>query len=162
MQLRLEPIDPAAAASASVELMRTMARARDIELALQLSPALGTLIADARALRQILVNLLSNAVKFTLPGGRVTVAVRRARGGVDISVSDTGVGMSQAEIEIAMQEFGQIDSPLTRTQPGTGLGLPLTKRLVELHGGSFRLESEPGTGTTATVWLPQEAMRAAA
>ncbi len=162
MQLRLETVDPAATATASLELMRSMAAGRDIALALDVAPAIGTVVADPRALRQILVNLISNAVKFTLPGGRVTVSVARQSGGVRIAVGDTGIGMSEAEMEIAMREFGQIDSALTRTQPGTGLGLPLTKRLVELHGGTFRLQSAPGVGTTATVWLPQEQMREAA
>ncbi|MBX6321061.1 MAG: hypothetical protein IRY94_04470 [Rhodospirillaceae bacterium] len=162
MQLRLETVDPGETATASAELMRSMAAGRDIALTLEVAPAVGTLEADPRALRQILVNLISNAVKFTLPGGRVTVSVDREAGGVRLSVSDTGIGMSEAEIEIAMKEFGQIDSALTRTQPGTGLGLPLTKRLVELHGGDFRLQSAPGAGTTATVWLPRGRMREAA
>jgi signal transduction histidine kinase len=162
MQLRLEPVDPAATAAATVDLMRAQAGAKAIALALELEPRLGALHADARALRQILINLLSNAVKFTLPGGRVCLKVARAADGIEISVSDTGVGMTAEEMEVAMQEFGQVDGPLNRSQPGTGLGLPLSKRLVELHGGSFRLESAPGQGTTATLWLPQEALRAAA
>jgi two-component system, cell cycle sensor histidine kinase PleC len=162
MQLRMERVDPTAAATLSVELMQAMASSRQICIGLEVAGDLGTLTADARALRQIIVNLLSNAVKFTLPGGQVKVGVGRGAGGIEIAVSDTGIGMNDSEIEIAMQEFGQIDSALTRTQPGTGLGLPLTKRLVELHGGTFRLASVPGIGTTATVWLPQEAMQAAA
>jgi signal transduction histidine kinase len=162
MTLRLEQVDPAAAASATVDLIKAAAGAKSIDLALELEPRLGLLTADARALHQILINLLSNAVKFTLRGGRVSVRVGRAGDGVELAVSDTGIGMTAAELEIAMQEFGQVEGPLNRSQAGTGLGLPLTKRLVELHGGTFRLESAPGQGTTATVWLPQEAMRAAA
>jgi two-component system cell cycle sensor histidine kinase PleC len=114
------------------------------------------LIGDPAKLTQILVNLLSNAVKFTPPGGQVRLRVgQRAHRGITFQVEDTGVGMSPDQIPIALAPFGQISNSLTRRHDGVGLGLPLTKRLVELHGGTMELDSEPGKGTTASVHLPE-------
>ena len=119
--------------------------------------ALPTLRADATKLRQVLINLMSNAVKFTEPGGAVTVSAAIADdGGMQIAIRDTGIGMTPAETEIALQPFGQVDNSLARAHEGTGLGLPLALRLVELHGGQLQIESVKGTGTTVTVWLPPE------
>jgi signal transduction histidine kinase len=104
-------------------------------------------------LRQIVVNLLANAIKFTEPGGAVWLQVRS--GAVaEISVGDTGIGMTAEEVHIAMTPFGQVESWLARRHSGTGLGLPLTKALVELHGGSMAIDSTPGKGTVVTVTLP--------
>ena len=112
---------------------------------------------DELRLEQVLLNLVANAVKFTQPGGSVRVsAALRAGGEVSISVADTGIGMSADEIPRALQPFGQVDNSLSRPQGGTGLGLPLAKRLVELHGGALTLESEPGRGTTVICTLPPE------
>jgi signal transduction histidine kinase len=106
-------------------------------------------------LRQVVINLLSNAIKFTKPGGEVSlIAGAQDNGRVDIAVADTGIGMSAEEIPIALAPFGQIDSNLTRRYEGTGLGLPLTKALVDLHGGTLTITSAPGQGTTVTVSLP--------
>ena len=119
-------------------------------------PMLPKLRADERKLRQILLNLLSNAVKFTPEGGAVTVAAAIPRGqGLHISVSDTGIGMAPDDIAIALIPFGQVDSDLSRRFDGTGLGLPLTKSLIELHGGTMNLVSAVGSGTTVTVRLPE-------
>jgi len=113
--------------------------------------------ADARALRQILLNLWSNAVKFTPAGGEIRVTARiDAAGAVVIAVSDTGIGIRAQDIPRALAPFSQIDSHLSRRYQGTGLGLPLAKRLIELHGGSLDLSSVPGSGTTVTVRLPPE------
>ncbi len=110
---------------------------------------------DALRLRQVLVNLLSNAVKFTDPGGRVTIGVRREEdGGVALFVADTGVGMAEDDLPKALAPFVQVDQSLTRRYEGLGLGLPLSKRLVELHGGRLEIESLPGRGTTVTVHIP--------
>lgn len=107
-------------------------------------------------MKQALLNLLSNAVKFTPNGGNVTASVVwRPEDGLDIVISDTGIGMSPEELEIAKQEFGQVDSSLTRKFEGTGLGLTLTQGLVDLHGGRFHLESSKGVGTVATITLPK-------
>ena len=112
--------------------------------------------ADERRLRQILINLLSNAVKFTPEGGQVRVSSVPEQGGLAIAVSDTGAGMAPEDIPNAMTPFGQIDSKVRRKLEGTGLGLPLAKQLVELHGGTFSIESKVGVGTTVTFVLPPE------
>ncbi len=114
------------------------------------------LCVDARRIKQIVLNLLSNAVKFTPEGGAVTISVERLCNGAAITVGDTGIGMTQADIPIALARFGQIDNGLSRKYDGTGLGLPLAKELAERHGGSLTIESTPGRGTTVTLWLPQE------
>jgi PAS domain S-box-containing protein len=120
------------------------------------------LIADGQKLLQILLNLLSNAVKFTPAGGRVGLtAGLETDGGYRLSVSDTGIGMSAADQEIALSPFGQVDSSLARRYEGTGLGLPLSKALVELHGGRLAIDSAPGEGTTVHVVLPASRVDAA-
>jgi two-component system cell cycle sensor histidine kinase PleC len=104
---------------------------------------------------QVVLNLMSNAIKYTKQGGSVTIATRmRANGSLELSVRDTGCGIDERDLGIVMQPFGQIDNPYNRVNQGTGLGLPLARRLVELHDGSLRLESRIGIGTTATVMLP--------
>jgi signal transduction histidine kinase len=104
---------------------------------------------------QILINLLPNAVKFTEPGGRVGIhAWASEKNGFVIQISDTGIGIEPENIATAMAAFGQVDNSLGSKFEGTGLGLPLAKRLVELHGGSFGLESKAGEGTVATMRLP--------
>jgi two-component system cell cycle sensor histidine kinase PleC len=113
-------------------------------------------IGDPAKLTQILVNLLSNAVKFTPAGGRVRLSVeQQAEHGITFRVEDTGIGMSPDQIPVALSPFGQISNSMTRAHDGIGLGLPLTKRLVELHGGTIELDSEPGRGTIASVHLPE-------
>ncbi len=136
------------------------ARDRHIKIELRVPEALPLLRADSTKLRQVLINLMSNAVKFTEPGGSVTVsAVVANDGGMHIAIRDTGIGMTPAETAIALQPFGQVDNSLARAHEGTGLGLPLALRLMELHGGQLRIESIKGTGTTVTVWLPPERVR---
>jgi PAS domain S-box-containing protein len=113
--------------------------------------------ADELRVEQVLLNLASNAVKFTPPGGRVTVSAMLALSGeVVITVADTGIGMAPEDIPRALQPFGQVDNSLARPHGGTGLGLPLAQRLVELHGGRLTIDSELGKGTTVTVALPPE------
>ena len=142
-------------ADACIALVREQANAGGICLALEIEDRLPLLVADPTRLTQILLNLLSNAVKFTNPGGTVTLAIRRAQGGGGvIEVRDTGQGMNAAEIEIALQPFGQVDSSLSRRHSGTGLGLPLARQLAELHGGSLSVDSETGRGTTVIVTIP--------
>jgi signal transduction histidine kinase len=110
---------------------------------------------DARRIRQILINLLSNAHKFTPERGQILVIAQRVRdGSVTIAVADTGCGMDGDQMKIAMMPFGQVQSHFTRSQEGTGLGLPIARGLARQHGGDLRLESEPGAGTTAILTLP--------
>ena len=128
-----------------------------LELEMDVQQNLPALRADERKLVQILVNLLSNAIKFTPAGGKVTLKVRRdPQNGHVFQVSDTGVGIAPEDIPKALSPFQQIDSELSRQHDGTGLGLPLTKSLVEQHDGSLELESELAVGTTVTVRFPAD------
>jgi signal transduction histidine kinase len=111
--------------------------------------------ADERRMKQILVNLLSNAIKFTPPGGTVSIAVAcDAERGLSVSIADTGIGIAAEDIPRALAPFDQIDSGMNRRVEGTGLGLSLTKSIVELHHGTLVIESAVGVGTTVTVVLP--------
>ncbi len=118
---------------------------------------LPSLYADQRVFRQILINLLSNAIKFTPNGGSITVCAEiSAGGGFVFSVSDTGIGISEENLETVLQPFRQVDGSLSRKYEGTGLGLPLTQQLVEMHGGQLEIESRLGWGTDVRVILPPE------
>ena len=138
-----------------ITLIKSHAEKAEVELALDLPDNLPRLIADERKLKQILVNLLGNAIKFTDPGGRVRLSVCCPDGGgFEFRIADTGIGMAPEDILTAFSKFRQVDSALNRKYEGTGLGLPLTKALTELHGGSLDIESALGVGTTVTVRLP--------
>ena len=142
-----------------IDLVRGQADAGALHLAVEIADDMPLLTADRTRLTQILLNVLSNAVKFTEPAGSVTLTMRRAaNGGAEFEVQDTGLGMNAAEIEVALEPFGQIDSGLDRSRAGTGLGLPLARRLAELHGGSLRIASEKGVGTIVTIILPATRM----
>jgi len=111
--------------------------------------------ADLRATLHILINLLSNAVKFTPKDGKVICTISGDhQGGVTFTITDTGIGMAEADLSTALEPFGQIDSGYNRRFQGTGLGLPIVKALTELHGGRFAITSTPGRGTEVVVWLP--------
>ena len=130
-----------------------------VEVLAKIAPDAPLLTADPTRLKQILINLLSNAIKFTEPSGSVTVAVHHGdNGDVVFEVADTGIGMSAEEIEVALQPFGQVEAEDTRRFQGTGLGLPLSQRLVELHGGKLIVQSQKGCGTIVTVSLPASEM----
>jgi signal transduction histidine kinase len=132
-------------------------RARNGGLAVEYKPLkkMPILWAEQRRIKQVLINLLSNAVKFTPSGGGITITLRRERDdGLAIAVSDTGIGIRQEDMAVVMAPFGQVDTGLNRKFEGTGLGLPLTRAFVEMHGGQLTLESALGKGTTATVRLP--------
>ncbi|MFQ6017237.1 MAG: sensor histidine kinase [Kiloniellaceae bacterium] len=137
--------------------MAVRAEAGGVRLESRVPAALPELRADERKLKQMLGNLLSNAVKFTPPGGRVTVtAWSRPDAGTVVQVADSGIGIALDDVPVALAPFGQVASGLQRGADGTGLGLPLTKALIELHAGSFDLQSEPGAGTTVTLRFPAE------
>ena len=119
---------------------------------------MSAITGDPNRLQQIVWNLLSNAIKFTPQGGVVTLSAQPApaSGWVALSVSDTGIGIPPEQIDNALSAFGQVDNPFTRSQEGTGLGLPIVKSLVELHGGQFSIESAVGKGTTITMVMPAQ------
>jgi signal transduction histidine kinase len=135
-------------------LIRERAQRHDIKLGMDIDPQVGDIVADERKLKQILLNLLSNAVKFTPDGGRIDVRARREEKEVVISVQDTGIGIAPADQEAVFEEFRQVGRHYTSKQEGTGLGLALTRRFVQLHGGTIRVESTPGTGSTFTFTVP--------
>jgi PAS domain S-box-containing protein len=153
--LREEAVDVVEA----VERVLTMSRGRaiegDVNLVADLADDLPDLYADARILRQILVNLISNAVKFTEPDKEVSISAEiNSVGEFVICICDEGIGIKEEDLEIVLQPFGQADGSLTRSFEGVGLGLPLTRSFVELHGGDLHLESEVGVGTTVSVAFP--------
>jgi signal transduction histidine kinase len=138
----------------ALAFVRERAARHGIELAAEIPSDLGTLVADQRKVRQIVLNLLSNAVKFTPDGGRIGVTARRQDGEVQVSVRDTGIGIAPEDHAKVFEEFQQVGRPSERSREGTGLGLTLAKRFVELHGGRIWFESEPGKCTTFTFALP--------
>ena len=120
------------------------------------SSALPLLRADFRSVTQIVTNLAANAVKFTEPGGRIEIAATIVDGCLLITVADTGIGMEPSDIPLDLAAFEQIDSAWARKYEGTGLGLPLTKALLKLHGGSLKIDTQVGRGTTVTARFPAE------
>jgi signal transduction histidine kinase len=155
LQLVFEPLDLGEVVGSCATIMRDLCARAELRLDVSVPREELVMSGDAAKLRQILLNLMSNAVKFTEPGGEVSVTVERAANSeVLMRVRDTGIGMSSEDIPVALAPFGQVDSRLSRRYEGTGLGLPLTKVLVELHGGSISLESRIGFGTVVTVILP--------
>jgi two-component system cell cycle sensor histidine kinase PleC len=116
-------------------------------------------VADRRAIKQILVNLLSNAVKFTPDGGRITVRCRRRRNSVVLMIADTGIGIAPQSLARLGKPFEQVESQLTKTYHGSGLGLAIAKSLTNLHGGSMKLRSKLGAGTVVCVSLPRDAAK---
>jgi PAS domain S-box-containing protein len=147
-------------AAASIALMRHRSEAGGVFLLADIGDDVPTLTADPTRLKQIFLNLISNSIRFTQPGGEVTVAAERTgEGEIAFEVRDTGIGMTPDEMRIALEPFGQVDARLSREHEGTGLGLPLARRLAELHGGSLRVESEKGKGTRVVVTLPASCVR---
>jgi signal transduction histidine kinase len=139
----------------SISLTKHRAQNREVILSTEIAEGLPLIVADPTRLKQVLLNLMSNAIRFTKPQDSVIVAaLHTPEGGVAIEVRDTGSGMTPEEVEVAMEPFGQVDARLAREHEGTGLGLPLARRLTELHGGTLQIASEKGRGTTVTVTLP--------
>ncbi|MCH8196871.1 MAG: hypothetical protein IH904_02205 [Proteobacteria bacterium] len=157
LELDEEDIDVTRAIRSCMVLVKERAKNGGVKLLTDIPDGLPALHADQRKLKQILVNLLSNAVKFTPAGGEVTLkAWWREDSGYVLQVIDTGIGIALADIPTVLSPFGQVDSRLARKYEGAGLGLPLTKSFVEMHGGSLDLQSEEGAGTTVTVRFPKE------
>jgi signal transduction histidine kinase/HAMP domain-containing protein len=159
LELRAEDLDLRDVICDCAKMMREMTTRAELRLDLPLLETPLPVHGEAAKLRQIILNLMSNAVKFNEPGGTVSVWAGPGKPGmIELRITDTGIGMSPSDIVVAMTPFGQVDSSLGRRYPGTGLGLPLTKALVELHGGTIAIASTPGRGTTVTVSIPNAAM----
>ncbi|MBE7521972.1 MAG: GAF domain-containing protein [Burkholderiales bacterium] len=154
MELEPSTFDAPTAIDNAMTLVRERAQRHGIALVADLAPGVADVTADERKFKQILLNLLTNAVKFTPDGGRIVVAARRIDGALEVAVRDTGIGIAKEDQAAVFEEFRQVGRHYTNKQEGTGLGLALTRRFVELHGGAIVLESEPGKGSTFTFTIP--------
>jgi len=154
MELEPSPFHVPTAIGNAMTLIRERAQRHGIALGVDVEPSLDEIVADERKVKQILLNLLSNAVKFTPDGGRVDVIARRVGDDLEIAVRDTGIGIAKRDQEAVFEAFRQVGRHYTNKQEGTGLGLTLTRRFIELHGGHIRLESESGRGSTFTFTIP--------
>jgi PAS domain S-box-containing protein len=154
-ELHDEPCDVADLIESALRMVAERAQQAGVALQRKVAPGLRAIMADERVCKQILLNLLSNAVKFTPEHGRVLAEVEEAPdGGLAIRVVDSGIGIGAEHLSQVFDRFNQVDGSYARQYGGTGLGLHLTKKLVELHGGTIRLDSKLGAGTTVTVALP--------
>ncbi|MGN6424036.1 MAG: PAS domain-containing sensor histidine kinase [Asticcacaulis sp.] len=153
LTLRLEPVAIDEVVEDTLRLIRQRAEKAGLKIRVHL-PHLPDIAADFRALKQILLNLLTNAVKFTPHGGSITISAVATENNVHISVADTGIGIAEKDLKRLAKPFEQIENQFSKTREGTGLGLALTKSLIEMHHGRFEIDSAPGEGTTAQVILP--------
>ena len=141
----------------AVSMVRMQNPKSQVKIEADIDADLRPIETDATRLKQVLLNIISNAVKFTPANGRVEVRARSdENGGCRIVVSDNGIGMAPENIPVAMSPFGLVENVLARTYGGSGLGLPLAKRLVELMDGQFRIDSAVGQGTIVTIELPNK------
>ncbi len=163
LQVSEEGVEMVACTASVMRLMRQRAEQQSVTLRSELDgPDPIVVHGDPLRIKQILLNLLSNAIKFTPSGGEVVIlAERTADGGLVLSVRDSGIGMTPEEMELALTPFGQVDTnPYVRGQEGTGLGLPIAKRLAELHGATLGLNSTPGIGTVVSIHFPANRCKA--
>ena len=150
-------IAPLVTINESLDMVRAAAQAKSIEIADDLPSTAPTIRADERMLKQVLLNVLSNAVKFTDEDGRIAVSINLENdGGLCFRIADNGRGIDPADLENIFKPFGRIVNPLVSREEGTGLGLPLAKSMMELHGGTLELQSKPAIGTTANIRIPRE------
>ena len=155
ISLETEAVDVRAIVGESATMLGPSAAEHGVSMSVNIPADLPPVTADPHKLRQIVLNLVGNGIKFTPKGGTVSVTAHRPDDGtVALAISDTGVGMTADEIRTALAPFGRVRNPETRSEPGTGLGLPLARRLIETMDGAFALESQPGRGTTITITLP--------
>ena len=137
--------------------MQSPATKKGVHLSVKLNNRLPKIRGDELRIKQVLVNILSNAVKFTPEGGKVTVSAQHLEdGSIVFTVVDTGIGMDEEGMSKAIEKFGQVKNTLAQNRQGTGLGLPLSKELMQLHGGELWIDSIPSNGTTVTVKFPPE------
>jgi signal transduction histidine kinase len=156
LELRVERVQILKVIIDCVRFVETQATRAQVGISIHIYDGVNLLSGDVKRLHQMLLNLLSNALKFTPEGGEITIDVFRRGTDIAISVSDTGIGIKTEDIPRALQPFGQIESILGQMHQGTGLGLPLTKELAELHGGSLTMQSNIDVGTTVTITLPPD------
>jgi signal transduction histidine kinase len=155
MELIEDTVDFGATIRSAIGMLQDQAEKAGVQLACAVPKRPIAVRADSQRLRQVVLNLVSNAVKFTDAGGRVTAEITiDAESRPTLSIEDTGIGIAAEDLPRVMEVFGQVQTQLNRTRSGTGIGLPLTKRLVEMHGGTLDLSSQPGVGTTVTVRFP--------
>jgi two-component system cell cycle sensor histidine kinase PleC len=159
LELDISEVDISKIVKTSMRFVMPRAESAGVELIEEMPNQRFSVSTDGKKLKQVLLNLLSNAVKFTPEGGKVTVTLweQISDGSIGIEVRDTGIGIAPKDISKAMAPFGQVDSELSRKYEGTGLGLPLTKKFVELMGGTFTIQSEVGKGTSITCMFPKHA-----
>jgi signal transduction histidine kinase len=155
MELEVATFDLPLAIDNARTFVRERATKHGINLDVTVDERLGDFVGDERKIKQILLNLLSNAVKFTPEGGRIGINARQADGSVEISVSDTGIGISPEDQAKIFEEFRQVGGDYAHKREGTGLGLTLAKKFVELHGGKIWVDSEVGKGSTFSFTLPE-------
>jgi signal transduction histidine kinase len=153
-ELHEESVDVATLVGDCLRMVEHQAENGGLSLETDVPPDLPRVLADERRLKQVLLNLLSNAIKFTQRGGRIVMQARASDEGLSLSVEDSGVGIAPEDIVRAFEKFSQVDSTVARHQQGAGLGLPLSRQLMELHGGTLTLESVVSVGTIATAVLP--------
>jgi len=155
MELQRSPVAVGQLAERTVQMFRERAMRHGIRLVAAVDPEVGIIVADERRLKQLLYNLLSNALKFTPPGGEVRVTIGQAVDTITLAVSDTGIGIPQDELVRIFESFYQVDSTLTKSAQGTGLGLAMVRQICELHGGQIAVSSELSHGSTFVVSLPR-------
>ncbi|MBL4588928.1 MAG: PAS domain-containing sensor histidine kinase, partial [Alphaproteobacteria bacterium] len=156
-----QEIDIAGLVTSVIRIMESRAFKSEVKLTIDIEDKIPTLIADMRLIRQVLINLVSNAVKFSKKGQEIKTKVFVDElGDLILSVEDHGIGIPKDKIKDALEPFGQImDSQHAKEQQGTGLGLPLARAMVELHGGHLELESDVGKGTIVTITLPSRRIK---
>ncbi len=160
LDLREDVFQTGEALEVCVKMLADQASESGLQLLREGPDRLPSLWADEKKFMQIVINLLSNAIKFTPEGGKVTLTAEiEGDGSLKLTVSDTGIGIAADDLERAMAPFSQVDSAYCRTHEGTGLGLPISRALAELHGGTLVMESEPDVGTTVIVRFPSERLR---
>src|SRR5690606_32730439 len=154
MELEAADFDLRTTLEDALTLVRERAQRGAVGLRLQVDPPVCRWRGDQRKIEQAVLNLLSNAVKFTPRGGQVRASAKLLDGCAQIAVADTGVGIAREDHEVIFEAFRQVGRDVRHDREGTGLGLALARRFVELHGGTIRVDSEPGKGSTFTITLP--------
>jgi signal transduction histidine kinase len=156
VRLEIEPVQVASIVGEVCDSLAETIRERGLELTIEAAPEIPAVQADRNRLIQILMNLLSNAYRYTPSGGSITVSVQSTDDAVLVQVTDTGIGIAPEDQEKIFERFYRVDHELVNQQAGTGLGLPIARSLVELHGGRLWLESEFGAGSTFSFTLPAQ------